>query len=57
MIAASQNGPLACMGQTNGPLSISGRFTGLVGGGRPRAFALFAEKCSFDDSYLQKSAV
>lgn len=24
--AASQNGPLACVGQANGPLSVSGRF-------------------------------
>ena len=24
--AASQNGPLTCVGQANGPLSVSGRF-------------------------------
>lgn len=28
--AASQNGPLTCVGQANGPLSVSGRFAGLV---------------------------
>lgn len=28
--AASQNGPLTCVGQANGPLSVSGSFAGFV---------------------------
>ena len=33
--AASQNGPLTCVGQANGPLSVSGRFAGCVRDSRP----------------------
>ena len=28
-VVMSQNGPLACVGQANGPLSVSGRFCGV----------------------------
>lgn len=28
IVVVLQNGPLACVGQANGPLSVSGRFAG-----------------------------
>ena len=54
--AASQNGPLACVGQANGPLSVSGRFAKA-----PRwllGVLLYSqENAVYDDSYFQKNAV
>jgi len=51
--AASQNGPLACVGQANGPLSVSGRFAKA-----PRwllGVLLYSQENAVDDdSYFQK---
>ena len=54
---ALRDGPLACVGQANGPLSISGRFAGLVGDNRSAHSRYLPKSAVLDDCYLQKSAV
>lgn len=54
--AALQDGPLACVGQANGPLSVSGRFAGCVGDSRPAYSRYLLKSAVYGDSYLRKSA-
>ena len=54
--AALQDGPLACVGQANGPLSVSGRFAKRAAMVARRSLYL-QENAVYDDFYFQKSAV
>ncbi|WP_307982483.1 hypothetical protein, partial [uncultured Senegalimassilia sp.] len=53
---ALQDGPLACVGQANGPLSVSGRFAGCVGDSRPVYSRYLLKSAVYGDFYLRKSA-
>ena len=53
---ALQDGPLACVGQANGPLSVSGRFA-MRSDGCSALSLYLQENAVYDDSYFQKSAV
>lgn len=54
--AALQDGPLACVGQVNGPLSVSGRFAGCICDSRPVYSRYLLKSAVYGDSYLRKSA-
>lgn len=54
--AALQDGPLACVGQANGPLSV-GAFCDARRDGRPALLLYSQVNAVYDDSYLQKNAV
>ncbi|WP_417167582.1 hypothetical protein [Senegalimassilia anaerobia] len=55
--AALQDGPLACVGQANGPLSVSGRFAGCVAMVARRFRSIRGKIAVSEDSYFQKNAV
>lgn len=65
--AALQDGPLACVGQANGPLSVSGSFAGFVAMAARRfrsirrkmqftMIPIFKKNAVLGDFYLRKSA-